>query len=1216
MINAIGPSQNPFRHGRKKARTAVETPAASPELIRDLQNRGKYEAALTTGLTALEQLGIRIPLFPDKTRLDLKIMDTRKALRHFCPENHAARGPITDVRLNTIMDILASIVSPAMACNRDCASRIILTMLDITLHQGRTKYSPLIYAALGAILAGYAEDYTAADVCSRLALSRVGGSNDKNLFCQAVFLYAENVNHWVRHARTGLALYRDVHESALECGNRAIAEQAAAHRLILPVIAGEKIPRISETIKNISTRTRKTGALDPLLMCTLSSRYVSALEGATADICDLSGRDFNEPSFAETIQSTGSRRLVFAFYCTVKTQLFFLAGQYEKALVWAGRTDDIASEIKGLVLFPEPLFYRALSMARIYPEASRARKTRILRRMESIADRFRIWAARCRENFSHKQMLIRAEIARITGKKDIAAKLFQHSIQSAIDNGYTQNAAIANECAALFYRETRNPETAHMFLANAHFGYLKWGAAAKADRLAADFPVLAPPSGTGCTESSWEIPPPGTRFQDFLDWRAMLQTFRRISRETDRPSLIQTIMKSVMENAGARRCVLLINRGGTLFVEAEIRLEWKQALVTPPILLSQYGLLPAEMVKYTARNGKTRIIGDARREHMFSKDPYFRDRKKQSIVCAPVLYQEELKGVLFLENNAAPSVFSKDRVFAIDMLSAQAAVALENAALYARLKESENRYRSIFENALEGIFQINRQGIFIRVNRSLASLLGHESPASVIESKISVNELFFFEPGRKTPFFRQLAQSGQIRNYEGAGRRKDGGRFRAIVSARAVFNELGKIAYYEGSVIDISAQRQREEAERQKQTAEAAARAKSIFLANMSHEIRTPLNAIIALSRRATGENTGGKHREIARKIHRNASSLLSTVDGILDFSKLEADCMVLETIDFTISGIIEKTRSMFFQQAAEKGLRLEFHISGNIPPVLRGDPFKLDQVLTNLAGNAIKFTEKGRVRIGVKCAARAGNTLRLRFVVSDTGPGICITDISRLFKSFSQADNAVSRLYGGTGLGLAISKGLVELMNGRIWARNNPGRGAVFFFEIDTGFRDAPADENSKTKNKKPEPASAFAGSDAFPLSGMRVLFVEDNDASREITAEILEESGCLVDTAASGRKAVEMAKQRRYDAVLMDIQMPGMDGLEAARLIRSAPGNRSLPVVAMTAGTMEAHPGQGSGAEMADTIRKPFEAGRLCEALYRCRNNPGRSAKTGAKT
>ena len=344
---------------------------------------------------------------------------------------------------------------------------------------------------------------------------------------------------------------------------------------------------------------------------------------------------------------------------------------------------------------------------------------------------------------------------------------------------------------------------------------------------------------------------------------------------------------------------------------------------------------------------------------------------------------------------------------------------------------------------------------------------------------------------------------------------------------------------------------------------------------------------------------------------------LLRTIDDILHFSKFEAGRAELENIDFSISDIITNMEAMFIHQTAGTNIELTFMISNDIPPVLTGDPLRLTQVLTNLTGNAFKFTKNGRITIGAKCRYCKDNIARLHFFVSDTGIGLCEKTMPRLFDVFSQGDNAVSRHYGGTGLGLAISKSIVNMMGGRIWAKNNPDRGAAFHFEINTGYRGKPAYTLAAKAATDSTIDTTRIDTHGHTANELRLLYVDDNTINREITAEILKNSGYSVETASSGGNALKKMIRNQYNAILMDVQMPGMDGFETTRTIRGRSETRNTVIIGMSAHVMTGYRQQCIDAGMTDYIPKPVDIKKLHTLLSHYlpdKNGPKTSNKSNA--
>jgi signal transduction histidine kinase/DNA-binding response OmpR family regulator/HPt (histidine-containing phosphotransfer) domain-containing protein len=321
-----------------------------------------------------------------------------------------------------------------------------------------------------------------------------------------------------------------------------------------------------------------------------------------------------------------------------------------------------------------------------------------------------------------------------------------------------------------------------------------------------------------------------------------------------------------------------------------------------------------------------------------------------------------------------------------------------------------------------------------------------------------------------------------------------------------------------------------------KDAAEEATKAKSDFLANMSHEIRTPMNAIIGMSHLALQTALDKKQRNYIVKVHRSAENLLGIINDILDFSKIEAGKLSMEHIDFNLDDVMDNLGNLIGLKAEDKGIELLFSLAPNLPTALIGDPLRLGQVLVNLGNNAVKFTDKGEIIIGADLVEQRGSEVELHFWVQDSGIGMTPEQLAKTFRSFSQADASTTRKYGGTGLGLAISKNLVELMGGRIWVESTAGRGSTFHFHARFGLQAHPW---------------ARLVYDPDALRGARALVIDDNQAAREILAEIASGLGMVVDRAGDGSKGLERlraadATATPYDLILLDWKMPVMDGLE----------------------------------------------------------------------
>lgn len=516
---------------------------------------------------------------------------------------------------------------------------------------------------------------------------------------------------------------------------------------------------------------------------------------------------------------------------------------------------------------------------------------------------------------------------------------------------------------------------------------------------------------------------------------------------------------------------------------------------------------------------------------------------------------------------------------------------LDLSQLTRALADSEKKYREIFENATEGLFRFSPSGAVINANPAMARMLGYNTADELISEIQNVTEQCLVDSDHYTHFITLSQNQNAVSGLEKQWKRKDGTSFWGLESGKFVYDEQDNLIFYEGVLVDITAQKEKIKADRARMVAEAASRSKSVFLANMSHEIRTPMNAVLGLTHLALKTELTAKQRDYLLKIEASGLSLLGIINDVLDFSKIEANKLQIEAIDFELQSVLDNIVNMISLKAEEKGLELLFNVDRDVPLALIGDPLRLGQILINLAGNSVKFTETGQILIKVELVSKTPETnkIMLKFSVSDSGIGLTREQKDKLFRSFIQADGSTTRRYGGTGLGLAISKRLVAMMGGDISVESVHGEGSTFSFTAEFGL------QTGKTE------LSMIAPRD---LRGMRVLIVDDNANSREILGDLMKEFSFEVSMAASGDEALLELKNASadnpYQMVLMDWKMKGMDGIETARRIKSDSDLAKIPAILMvTAYGREEVMNQAKTVGMAAFLIKPVNRSLLFDTI-----------------
>ena len=526
----------------------------------------------------------------------------------------------------------------------------------------------------------------------------------------------------------------------------------------------------------------------------------------------------------------------------------------------------------------------------------------------------------------------------------------------------------------------------------------------------------------------------------------------------------------------------------------------------------------------------------------------------------------------------------------------------ERKEIEKKLMRSEEKYRDIFNNSVQSIFQSSLENRLLNANPSMARILGYDSIDDFLSTIKNLEKQVYVEPDQRKKFIGLLKKNDFVSGFETQLRKKDGTKVWVSICGRAINDDSGNFSYIQGSFEDISERKHAQQMfKKAKQIAEEASRAKSEFLTIMSHEIRTPLNAIIGMTRLTLTTELNKTQKEYLDAVLISSDHLMSLLNNILDFSKIEAGKFVLEERAFDIEALLNDMMTMFSFQAQKKNLTLTYS-TGQIPRYVIGDIHRLRQILVNLVGNAIKFTKSGAISIHVTSTGglqKDDNSTfsELLFSIKDTGVGIPSDKLSNIFNDFTQIHDANTVETGGTGLGLTITRQLIHLMEGDIWVESRNGEGSTFHFKIK--LAQASEEQAKEVWNQSLSTFSESKGKQVYNHS--KILIAEDFEVNRKLLVPFLEQFGHSVTTVENGKEVLEILLDREFDIILMDINMPIMDGIEATKKIRNNinPNISKIPIVALTAHAIKGDRERFLSVGMDEYISKPIQGEELLNCI-----------------
>jgi PAS domain S-box-containing protein len=966
------------------------------------------------------------------------------------------------------IDVLTEAIPPALYTDPNLLSLVICKAVNLSLEYGNTDGSCFAYVWFGVIAGPHFDNYKAGFRFGRLGYELVEKRGLRRFQARTYVSFGNLVMPWTKHVKASRDLLLREFETAKKVGDLTFAAYSRLDLNTNLLAAGDPLPEVQrETEDGLEfTRNMRFGLVSDRITAQLA--LIRTLRGLTQKFGCFDDAQFDELRFEGRLSGNPALALTECSYWTRKLQARFFAGELGAAVDASLRAQRLLWTFPSCFETAEYHFYGALARAAscdpaaaggrqdlssdLSAEALAKAELRLSRTKEEHLEaltahqgQLEVWAENCSENFENRAALVGAEIARIEGRELDAERLYEKAIRSARANGFAHNEALANELAARFYAVRGFEKTANAYLRDARYGYLRWGADGKVRQLDELYPHLRveePPSG-----------PAGTIGApiEHLDLATVIKVSQAVSGEIVLEKLIDTLMRTAIEHAGAERGLLILSRDVEQWIEAEAITSGDAIIVRSREAVVSDAAVPESIVHYIMRTRESVILDDASVQNAFSFDPYIRRHHARSILCIPLINQAKLIGLLYLENNLAPHVFTPARLTVLKLLASQAAISLENTRLYRDLEEREAKIRRLVDANIMGVFISNFEGRITEANEAFLQMLNC-SREDLISGRLNWKELT--PPEWRDITERGIAQlkaTGTLQPYEKEYFRNDGSRVPVLVGT-AVFEE----GQEEGVsfVLDLSEQKRAEEAFKQSQVRLAEAQAELAHVtrvttlgeltASIAHEISQPLAAVVtnadASLRWLSGDSPDlDEAREAIRRITRDGKRAGSVISQMRSLFKKAGTTKDRLDLNEAIQDVVVLTES----ETRRNKVALRKELTADLPPVL-GERVQLQQVLVNLILNAIEAmaTVEGRQRELVISTQR-GEGDDILVAVRDSGTGFDPQDAERIFDAFRTTKP------GGLGMGLSISRSIIESHGGRLWAAPNEGPGATFQFTL-----------------------------------------------------------------------------------------------------------------------------------------------------------------------
>jgi PAS domain S-box-containing protein len=1002
-------------------------------------SNGQIDRAVDVCLEYLRQVGINWSPHPSRDEAERERLQLRSLAEHLSNDQLHALLPMTNLDHRATMRVFADLVTPAFLTDRNLSDIMLLAAARLTVEHGVCPESCYPLTTVFGVLASNPDDAELGFRLSRFGAELAEKQPQLGLSGRALLVFGLHVTPWIRPVRSGQPFIQRGLTISLAIGDLAFAAYSHRGLMSLGLFCGDPLRELYSDAEQALVVANNSSAW-------LSADFLAIQKALT--LC-LMKRDENIHFDARGPTGfdlpEGTQPLSEFFSCVAQLQLSFLAGLHDVALTIVERAGKLSWCARAYLEFAEFRFYAGLAYAAAYDTSSAEQRDAHLSSLREQHRKLAIWSSRIAANFSARQAVLSAEIARIEGRELEAGRLYEQAIRLARETGFVQIEAIAGELAARFYKARGIDTPVLSYLANARDCYLRWGAESKVRQLDEMYPYLREREPALKATNTIGAP------LEHLDLATVLKVSEAVSGEIVLETLIDTLLRAAIEHAGAERGLLILPHGSELRVRAEATTKGTSVTVElrdQPVTGAE---IADSLVLYAARTHESVILEDASRQGTFASDEYIRRKNVRSVLTLPLLKQGKPVAFLYLENNLAPLVFTPARVDLLKFLASEAATSLDNARLYRALQERESRIRRLVDANIIGIHIFNEEGVIVDANHSFLKTVGYDRE-DLIAGQLRYIDLTPPEwRNRSASAQSEMKMTGAAQPFEKEYFRKDGSRVPVLIGSAALDEQRDQGVTF---VLDLSERKRAEtearESERRYREAQLElAHANRVAVtgqltASIAHEVNQPTTAVIAsaeaalrwLDRRPPRLDAV---RQALVRIVQNSIRASEVIGRVRDLIKKKPPKTDLLSINAIMGEVIELTQA----EAAANRVSVRATFVEHLPEVV-GDKVELQQVAVNLILNAIEAmgeTTDGPRELLVRTAKTDDKNIVVAVV--DTGPGLPRQAHELLFEPFYTTKQ------GGLGVGLSICRSIIEAHGGRLWATANEPRGAIFQFTL-----------------------------------------------------------------------------------------------------------------------------------------------------------------------